>query len=56
MFRPCGSNKVKIEEAQLKNQLAQTDNAVNADQKLPKNHGNLMLPDRVIATQNPKMC
>ena len=33
-------------------QLTQTDNASNADQKLSKSHGDLMLPDRVIAIQS----
>ena len=38
----------------IKNQLTQTDSALNADQKLSKNHGDLMLPDRVTAIQNSK--
>ena len=43
----CGSNWVKIEKAQLKISLhKQTDSALlNADKKLSKNHGDLMLPD-----------
>ena len=36
----------------IKNQLTQTDSALKADQKLLKNHGDLMLPDRIIATQS----
>ena len=38
----------------IKNQLTQTDSALNADPKLSKNHSDLMLPDRVIATQSSK--
>ena len=38
----------------MKNQLTQTDIALNADQKLSKNHSDLLLPDRVIATQSSK--
>ena len=36
----------------IKNQVTQTDSALNTDQILAKNYGNLMLPDRVIAAQN----
>ena len=32
----------------------QTDSKINADQKLSKNHGDLMLPERVIATPSSK--
>ena len=32
----------------------QTDSALNASRTLSKNHGDLMLPDRVIATQSSK--
>ena len=38
----------------MKNQLTQTDSALNADQQLSKNHGDLMLPDTVTATQSSK--
>ena len=38
----------------IKNQLRQTDSALNADKKVSKNHSDLMLPDRVIATQSSK--
>ena len=38
----------------MKNQLTQTDSALNADQKLWTNHGDLMLPDRAIAAQSSK--
>ena len=32
----------------MKHQLTQADSALNADQKLSKSHGDLMLHDRVI--------
>ena len=54
-MKPCGSNWITIEEAQLKISLiTQTDSALNAGEKLSKNHGDLMFPDRVIAAQSSK--
>ena len=50
---PVTTNKRGISEIKkrgIKNQVAQTDSALNTDQILSKNHSNLMLPDRVIAT------
>ena len=38
----------------MKNQLTENDSALNADRKLSENHGDLILPDRVIATQSYK--
>ena len=38
----------------MKNQLTQTDSALDASQKLPKKQGDLMVPDKVIATQSSK--
>ena len=35
----------KTLRSSIKNQLTQTDSASNADQKLSKNNGDLMLPD-----------
>ena len=52
-FRPCETMWFKLGKnlrSLIKNQLAKTDGALNADQNLSKNHGDLMLPDRVIAT------
>ena len=40
----------------MNNQVTQTNSALNANRRLLKNHGYLMLPDRVIATQNFKKC
>ena len=38
-MKPCDSNQLKIEEAQLKISL-QSDSALNADQAWPKNCDN----------------
>ena len=50
MWLKLGQNS----RSSIKNQLTQTDSALNADQKLSKNHDDLMLPDRVIGTQSSK--
>ena len=42
----------KNRRSSIKYQATQTDSALNTDQILAKNYGNLMLPDRVIAPQN----
>ena len=46
-FEPFGLYQVTIEESEL---VTETDSALNNDQLLSKNHGNLMLPDRGIPT------
>ena len=49
-FRPCEAIWFKLgknRRSSVKNQLTQTDSALNADQRLSKNHGDLMFPDRV---------
>ena len=38
----------------LKNQFTPSDSALNADEKWSKKQGDLMRPDRVIATQRSK--
>ena len=53
-FRPCETMWFKLgqnRKSSIQNQLTQTDSALNADKKLSKFHGDLMLPDRVIAAQ-----
>ena len=46
--------QVKVEEAQLKISLHGPMVHWMTDQKLSKNHGDLMFPDKVIATQSSK--
>ena len=49
LCEPFGSYQVKIKESELKIRSHRT---LNTDQILSKNHGNLMLPDQVIANSN----
>ena len=46
-FEPFGLYQVKIEEPKL---VTEIDSALNNNELLSTNHGNLMLPDSVIAT------
>ena len=58
-FRPCETMcfiSGKNWRSWAKNQVTQTDSALNTNQILFKNNGKLMLPDRVIATQSSKKC
>ena len=53
--KPCGSYWVKIEEAELTIRSHRLIvHGTSTDQIFAKNHGNLMLPDKIIATQSSK--
>ena len=59
VFRPCGTMWFKLGKnwrSPIKNQLTQTDSAVNAWQsrKLSKNHGDLVLPDSYYSSKFKK--
>ena len=53
-MKPCGSNWMRIEEAQSKNQCTHPDSASSVDGKWSKHYGNLIHPDRATAPQSSK--